>query len=135
MIADTFRAPSFTWQASGRCRACRFRSCSPNKQQMNWTLPLGSSFGSDFNADFNVWIGVEQQHEGAEYNYPREPLRSDVFRCRNGQEGDGDSAEGTLRAACGVDVLAYDRDRSGMSAFTLEDGAIYHNLFHICARR
>ena len=62
----------------------------------------------------------------ARYNYRREAPTSDAFRWRAGEEGGGDSAEGKLAAACGVDVPAYHRDRPGMSAFVLEDGAVYH---------
>jgi predicted dithiol-disulfide oxidoreductase (DUF899 family) len=96
------------------------------KRRMGWTFPWASSFGSDFNSDFSVWITEEQQRQGAEYNYRRETPTSDVFRWRDGHEGGGDPAEGRLAAACGVDVPAYHRDRPGMSAFALDDGAVYH---------
>jgi len=97
------------------------------KRRMGWTFPWASSFGGDFNLDFSVWITEEQQRVGGgEYNYRREAPASDVFRWRDGQAGGGDSAEGKLAAACGVDVPAYHRDRPGMSAFALDDGAVYH---------
>jgi predicted dithiol-disulfide oxidoreductase (DUF899 family) len=107
-------------------------SCAPlpklqaYKRRMGWTFPWASSFGSDFNADFSVWITEEQQRGGAEYNYRREAPASQLFHWRAGQEGGGDSAEGKLAAACGVDVPAYHRDRPGVSAFALNDGVIYH---------
>jgi predicted dithiol-disulfide oxidoreductase (DUF899 family) len=94
------------------------------KQRMGWTFPWASSFGSDFNSDFSVWITEEQQRKGAEYNYRRETPTSDVFRWHDGHEG-GDSAEGRLAAACGVDLPAYHRDRPGMSAFVIDDGAVH----------
>jgi predicted dithiol-disulfide oxidoreductase (DUF899 family) len=96
------------------------------KQRMGWAFPWASSFGSDFNSEFSVWITEEQQRKGAEYNYRHERPTSDVFRWRDGQEGGGNPAEGRLAAACGVDVPAYHRDRPGMSAFALDDGAVYH---------
>jgi predicted dithiol-disulfide oxidoreductase (DUF899 family) len=96
------------------------------KQRMGWTFSWASSLGSDFNADFSVWITKEQQRAGAEYNYRREAPTSDVFRWRAGKEGGGDSAQGNLATACGVDVPAYHRDRPGMSAFVLDEGAVYH---------
>jgi predicted dithiol-disulfide oxidoreductase (DUF899 family) len=96
------------------------------KRRMGWTFPWASSFGSDFNSDFSVWITAEQQRNGAEYNYRRETPTSDVFRWRDGHEGGGDSAEGRLAAAYGVNVPAYHRGRPGMSAFALDDGAVYH---------
>jgi predicted dithiol-disulfide oxidoreductase (DUF899 family) len=96
------------------------------KRRMEWTFLWASSFGSDFNSDFSVWITEEQQREGAEHNSRRETPTSDVFCWRDGQVGGGDSAEGNLAAACGVDVPAYHRDRPGMSAFVLEDGVVFH---------
>lgn len=104
------------------------------KQRMGWTFPWAPSFSSDFNFDFNVWITEEKQREGAEYNYRIEAPTSDVFRWRPGQEGGGDLAEDRLAAACGVDALAYHRDRPGMSAFALEDGSICH-AYSTYARR
>jgi predicted dithiol-disulfide oxidoreductase (DUF899 family) len=43
------------------------------KQRMGWTFPWASSYGGDFNRDFNVWFSEEQQRQGIEYNYHREP--------------------------------------------------------------
>ena len=96
------------------------------KQRMGWTFPWASSFDSDFNADFSVWITAEQERTGAHYNYRIEPVTSDVFRWRDGQQGGGDSAEGKLAASCGTDIPSYHRERPGMSAFAVEDGVVYH---------
>jgi predicted dithiol-disulfide oxidoreductase (DUF899 family) len=96
------------------------------KQRMGWTFPWASSEGSDFNSDFNVWFTAEQQRQGVEYNYRREPATSDVFQWREGQEGGGDSAEAKLAATCGIDAPTYHRDRPGMSAFAHKDGVVYH---------
>ena len=62
----------------------------------------------------------------SEYNYRIEPIASDAFRWRDGQQGGGDSAEGKLATSCGTDVPSYRRDRPGMSAFAIEDGVVYH---------
>jgi len=35
-------------------------------------------------------------------------------------------AESQFAAMCGTDTATYHRDRPGMSAFTLEDGVVYH---------
>src|SRR5437867_4536485 len=43
------------------------------KQRMSWTFPWASSAGGDFNFDFNVSFSVEQQRDGIEFNYQREP--------------------------------------------------------------
>ncbi|WP_394824946.1 DUF899 domain-containing protein [Pendulispora albinea] len=93
------------------------------KRRMGWTFPWASSLASNFNPDFNVWFTEEQlRNQGMEYNYRREP----VFDWRPGQEGGRWGAEAQLAATCGTDVPSYHRDRPGMSAFVLEDGAIYH---------
>src|ERR1700735_511273 len=43
------------------------------QRRMGWTFPWVSSLGGDFNFDFNVSFTEEQQREGIEYNYRREP--------------------------------------------------------------
>jgi predicted dithiol-disulfide oxidoreductase (DUF899 family) len=95
------------------------------KRRMGWSFPWASSLGGDFNFDFNVSLTEEQQREGAEYNYRREPAWA--------VEGIGDSltkrGEGPVAehaAMTGTDVATYTRERPGMSAFMLEDGVIYH---------
>jgi predicted dithiol-disulfide oxidoreductase (DUF899 family) len=93
------------------------------KRRMGWTFPWASSLPSDFNFDFNVWFTEEQQRGGGvEYNYRREPK----IEWRAGQEGGGAVAEAKFAAMCGTDAPTYHRDRPGMSAFALEDGAVYH---------
>jgi predicted dithiol-disulfide oxidoreductase (DUF899 family) len=93
------------------------------QRRMGWTFPWASSAASDFNADFNVWFSEAQQREGSvDYNYRREPR----FEWRAGEAGGGESAEAQFAAICGVDVPTYHRERPGLSAFALEDGAVYH---------
>jgi predicted dithiol-disulfide oxidoreductase (DUF899 family) len=78
-----------------------------------------SSFESDFNADFNVWLTEDQQRTGDyEHNYERGSALQ-----MNGD--DGPVAE--IAAMTGTDVATYTRDRPGMSAFIVEDGAVYHS--------
>ena len=99
------------------------RNLQAFKQRMGWTFPWASSLGSDFNADFNVTFTEEQQRQGeVEYNYRREP----VFEWRAGKEGGGEGAEAKFAAMSGTDVAGYQRERPGMSAFALEDDALYH---------
>jgi predicted dithiol-disulfide oxidoreductase (DUF899 family) len=89
------------------------------KQRMGWNFPWASSFGSDFNSDFSVSITEEQQRAGGvEYNYRRgghpivaTPLPEPVAQ---------------FAAMCGTDAPTYTRERPGMTAFTLEDGVVYH---------
>jgi predicted dithiol-disulfide oxidoreductase (DUF899 family) len=93
------------------------------KQRMGWSFPWASSSPGDFNADFNVWFSAEQQRQGnIEYNYRREQ----AFEWRPGQEG-GEGAVGKFASMCGTDLATYQRDRPGMSAFVLDNGAVYHS--------
>jgi predicted dithiol-disulfide oxidoreductase (DUF899 family) len=92
------------------------------KRRMGWTFPWASSFNRDFNADFNVWFTEAQQREGlVEYNYRREPGAAVGWQLRSSQEPVAEIA-----AMAGTDVPTYTRERPGMSAFTLEDGVVYH---------
>ena len=87
------------------------------KRRLGWTFPWASSFGGDFNADFAVRITEEQQRKGgAEYNYRREG------------KWDASHADGVAEfaASAGTDPATYVRERPGVSAFVLEDGAVYH---------
>jgi len=88
------------------------------KRRMGWRFPWASSSGSDFNDDFNVRITEEQQREGgAEYNYRRESAW---------QRSDGQGPVADMAAMTGTDPATYVRERPGMSAFALEDGAVFH---------
>jgi predicted dithiol-disulfide oxidoreductase (DUF899 family) len=97
------------------------------KQRMGWNFPWASSYNSDFNFDFNVSFTEEQQREGILYNYRREPglpltgSKEPVMPARNTPEGPP-----TCAAMTGTDQATYARERPGLSAFTLEDGVIYH---------
>ena len=89
------------------------------KRRMGWTFPWASSRGDNFNFDFNVSFTEAQQRDGSiEYNYERASHAMDATPVP------GPVAE--LAATCGTDAPTYSRDRTGMSAFVLEDGAVYH---------
>ena len=78
-----------------------------------------SSAGSDFNFDVNVSFTEAQQREGAiEYNYRRGGHAMDATAV---PEPVAQNA-----AMTGTDVATYTRERPGMSAFVLRDGAVYH---------
>ena len=100
------------------------------RQRMGWTFPWASSFGSDFNADFNVWFSEQQQREGGiEYNYRREPGTREPPAAQpvRGWGPDADQRPvAQVAAMAGTDVATFTRDRPGVSAFALEDGALYH---------
>jgi len=98
------------------------------KRRMGWTFPWASSFGSDFNADFNVWFTEQQQREGGiEYNYRREESPPLVGReTATWREPSGEDVVTQVAAMAGTDPATFTRERPGMSAFTLEDGVVYH---------
>jgi predicted dithiol-disulfide oxidoreductase (DUF899 family) len=89
------------------------------RRRMGWTFPWASSLGSNFNFDFNVSFTEQQQRQGGiEYNFrqgghamDKTPVPEPVAQ---------------FAATCGTDAPTYSRDRPGMSAFALEDGALYH---------
>jgi predicted dithiol-disulfide oxidoreductase (DUF899 family) len=95
------------------------------KERLGWTFPWASSFGSDFNFDFNASFTEEQQREGIEYNFRREPAWAasgiDDSLTKRGEEPVAEIA-----ATTGTDVATFTRERPGMSAFALEDGVVYH---------
>ncbi len=89
------------------------------KQRMGWTFPWASSAAGDFNFDFNVSLTEEQQETGKfDYNFrPGSPaMKSTSFPVPVQQ----------FATAVGTDAATYTRDRPGMSAFAIQDGAIYH---------
>ena len=88
------------------------------RRRMGWTFPWASSHGSDFNTDFSVGFteGQQKKEGGIEYNYRSEG----AWKPR----GDGPVVE--MAAMAGTDAATYTRERPGMSAFALEDGAVYH---------
>ncbi|MFP3605513.1 DUF899 domain-containing protein [Paraburkholderia sp. SIMBA_053] len=89
------------------------------KRRMGWTFPWASSAGSDFNFDFNISFTEEQQREGTvEYNYQRGRHAMDSVPAPE--------PVAQFAATCGTDASTYARDRPGLSAFVLEDGAVYH---------
>jgi predicted dithiol-disulfide oxidoreductase (DUF899 family) len=92
------------------------------KKRMGWTFPWASSFRSDFNFDFSVGFTEEQQlKEGIEYNFRRER----PFEPATGAEKPEDGSALFARMS-GTDKATYLRERPGMSAFVLEDAALYH---------
>jgi predicted dithiol-disulfide oxidoreductase (DUF899 family) len=99
------------------------------KRRMGWSFPWASSLSGDFNFnfDFNASFTEEQQREGdIEYNYRLEPAwtTSGIGDSSLTKRGEDPVAENA--AMTGTDVATYTRERPGMSAFTLEDGVVYH---------
>src|SRR2546421_7258161 len=89
------------------------------KRRMGWSFPWASSFGSDFNYDFQAAVTKEQWLSGAvEYNFREMDLRPPA--------GDEGSRNAWSESIVGTDWETYRREGPGMSAFALEDGAVYH---------
>ncbi len=101
-----------------------FAKLQAYQRRMGWTFPWASSFNGDFNADFSVYFTEEQQRGGIEYNYRLEPAWQPP---REPSRPEGASSAGAAFAAMsGTDLATYIRERPGLSAFTLEDGVVYH---------
>ena len=102
-----------------------FAQLAAYKRRMEWSFPWASSLGNDFNFDFGVAFTEEQQREeGIEYNYRREPAWQQARSI--GQWRGEAGPEAKMAASSGTDVGTYTRERPGMSAFVLENGAVYH---------
>jgi predicted dithiol-disulfide oxidoreductase (DUF899 family) len=90
------------------------------KRRMGWTFPWASAAGGDFNFDFNVSFTEAQQRAGAiEYNYRPS---GDVMDAATPVS----PVLAEFAATCGTDAPTFRRDRPGLSAFVIEDGAVYH---------
>jgi predicted dithiol-disulfide oxidoreductase (DUF899 family) len=89
------------------------------QRRMGWSFPFASSYGSDFNSDFGVAHTSEEWEAGAvRYNFGEQDLRPAA--------GEESSYDAFSQALVGTDWETYRREGPGMSAFTLEDGAVYH---------
>jgi predicted dithiol-disulfide oxidoreductase (DUF899 family) len=90
------------------------------KRRMGWSFAWASSYGSDFNYDFQAAATEEQQQSGfVPYNFRTNDVRPVL---EAGKEGP--LAE--IAASTGTDWATYSRESPGMSAFALDDGAVYH---------
>jgi predicted dithiol-disulfide oxidoreductase (DUF899 family) len=90
------------------------------KRRMGWSFPWASSFGGDFNYDFGVGITEEQQRARAgEYNFTPQDEKAIA-------ESGGGTIGGAIAAGVGTDWATFFRERPGLSAFTREDGVVYH---------
>ena len=89
------------------------------KARMGWSFPFASSYGSDFNYDFQAAHTKEAWDAGAvKYNFGEQDLRPPA--------GEESSRNAWTEALVGTDWETYLREGFGMSAFALEDGAVYH---------
>jgi predicted dithiol-disulfide oxidoreductase (DUF899 family) len=90
------------------------------KRRMGWSFPWASSSGTGFNHDFHVGVTEEEQQAGrAEYNFRESDLTQSLEAGKQGRLAE-------FAARSGVDWATYTREGPGMSAFTLDDGTVYH---------
>ncbi|MEF2551924.1 DUF899 domain-containing protein [Aurantimonas sp. A2-1-M11] len=96
--------------------------------RMGWTFPWVSSNGSDFNYDFGVAFTEAQQYEiGIAYNYRQEPAKVRLAANASADPAPAAPSGPEIAAAMtGTDVATYARERPGVSAFALQDGAVHH---------
>jgi predicted dithiol-disulfide oxidoreductase (DUF899 family) len=89
------------------------------RKRMGWSFPWASSYGSDFNFDFGVAHTKEEWEAGAvKYNFHEEDLRP--------SPGEENSSDAFSMSLVGTDWETFRREGPGMSAFALQDGAVYH---------
>jgi predicted dithiol-disulfide oxidoreductase (DUF899 family) len=89
------------------------------RKRMGWSFPWASSAGSDFNFDFRVSHSEQEWDSGqVEYNFGLMQVGSS--RSAN------DPVLDAVAAGVGVDWRTYRQQGPGVSAFVLDDGAIYH---------
>jgi predicted dithiol-disulfide oxidoreductase (DUF899 family) len=90
------------------------------KQRMGWSFLWASSFDSDFNYDFRVTPTDEEWQSGAvEYNFRTVDLRMP-------ETGEENPFLTELTKSVGTDWQTYRQQGPGMSAFTIDDGVVYH---------
>jgi predicted dithiol-disulfide oxidoreductase (DUF899 family) len=88
------------------------------KRRMGWSLPWASSANSDFNFDLGASSTEEQMREQMPQIGGRQVDLAEAL------EGLPAIAHQNA-AACGTDVLSYISEAPVVSAFALEDGAVY----------
>jgi predicted dithiol-disulfide oxidoreductase (DUF899 family) len=87
------------------------------KQRMGWSFPWASSLDSDFNYDLHVSHTKEEWQSGAvEYN----------FRLADFRPAEKSPVLAEWAATVGTDFATYRREGTGVSAFALQDGVVYH---------
>ena len=89
------------------------------RRRMGWSFPWASAYGSDFNFDFGVAHTKEEWETGlVAYSFRERDLRPPA--------ADADSFDAFSQSIVGTNWETYRREGPGMSAFVMEDGAVYH---------
>ncbi|MDX3245691.1 DUF899 domain-containing protein [Streptomyces sp. ME18-1-4] len=90
------------------------------RQRMGWSFPWASSYGSDFNFDFGVAHTEQEWEAGAvAYNFGEQDLRPTT-------PDEKGSRDAFTQSIVDTDWQTYRREGPGMSAFALQDDAVYH---------
>jgi predicted dithiol-disulfide oxidoreductase (DUF899 family) len=89
------------------------------KGRMGWTFPWASSYGSDFNFDFGVAHTKEEWEAGVvAHNFGEEDMRPSADTAG--------ALDAFTESIVGTNWETYRREGPGVSAFTLQDGTVYH---------
>ena len=96
-----------------------FEKLQGYKERMGWSFPWASSAKSDFNADFSVWFTEEQQNGGGIRVQLPTGSRSASVATAGGRRGRSPRCAASIRRPTS-------RERPGMSAFKMQDGAVHH---------
>jgi predicted dithiol-disulfide oxidoreductase (DUF899 family) len=90
------------------------------QRRMGWTFPWASAYGSDFNFDYGVAYTKEEWESGAvSANFRAEDLRPATPEAEN-------ELDAFAQSIVGTSWQTYRREGPGVSAFALQDGAVYH---------
>jgi hypothetical protein len=118
-----------TTSRSWPCRGRRSRSCRHTSSAWAGRFPGRPRPAATSTHDFNVSFTEEQQRDRG-----RSTTTTGAAGHRDGCDRRRRGPVAEFAADVGTDVPTYTRDRPGMSAFVLEDGVVYHTLFHLFAR-
>ncbi len=89
------------------------------RQRLGWRFNWASALDGDFNFDFEVSVTPEQQRAGsAGYNYRRGTHALD--------QAEPPPPVVEIAQGCGTDAATFMRERPGLSAFAIQDGAVHH---------
>jgi predicted dithiol-disulfide oxidoreductase (DUF899 family) len=91
------------------------------RERMGWSFPWASSSGSDFNSDFQAGHSRDDEEAGPiDYNFQASDWRGRQL------PDPQDPWVVAMAGASGTDWGTYTLESPGISAFVLENGAVYH---------
>jgi predicted dithiol-disulfide oxidoreductase (DUF899 family) len=97
-----------------------FAKLDEYRKRMGWSFPWASSHGSDFNFDFGAAHTKEEWESGlARYNFVDQDIRPATPEQQS-------SLDDFAQSIVDTDWQTYRTEGPGMSAFALQDGAVFH---------